>query len=265
MGEEASARMRAAASQDDALQAFNEYFYDELGFTGNREQYDDPRNSFLNEVLDRRTGIPISLAVVYMEVARRAGMKIAGINFPGHFLIRAPPARATRGRNLVRPSLRTSTSSIRFTAARGCRKWIAASCCRQHVGDDAAFDETLLAAGHAARHGRADAGQPQAALRAHAIVSAGAVHVGSAAVGRSDGDHGAPRSRAARVSPAGLRRCTAGSGSLPAARSRSTRRRPPELEDEDTDESNAESENAQIWEHVKTLGASGGLQPELVR
>ena len=75
---------------EDALRSFNEFFYDELGFTGNRERYDDPRNSFLNEVLTRRTGIPISLAVVYLEVARRAGLRVAGINFPGHFLLRAP-------------------------------------------------------------------------------------------------------------------------------------------------------------------------------
>ena len=56
---------------------------------GNRERYDDPRNSFINEVLDRRTGIPISLAVVYLEVARRAGLQVDGVNFPGHFLLRA--------------------------------------------------------------------------------------------------------------------------------------------------------------------------------
>ena len=59
-------------------------------FSGNREHYDDPRNSFLNEVLDRRTGIPISLAIVYLEVARRAGLHVDGVNFPGHFLLRVP-------------------------------------------------------------------------------------------------------------------------------------------------------------------------------
>ena len=65
------------------------YLFNELGFPGNREHYDDPRNSCLNEVLDRRTGIPITLALVYIEVARRAGMRAEGINFPGHFLVRA--------------------------------------------------------------------------------------------------------------------------------------------------------------------------------
>ena len=66
-------RRRGSRGQD-AIQVLNEYLYDEQRFTGNRERYDDPRNSFLNEVIDRRTGIPISLAVVYLEIARRAGV-----------------------------------------------------------------------------------------------------------------------------------------------------------------------------------------------
>ena len=70
--------------------SLNEFVFNELGFTGNTSRYQDPRNSFLNEVLDRRTGIPISLAVVYMEIARRAGLEIEGVNFPGHFLLRCP-------------------------------------------------------------------------------------------------------------------------------------------------------------------------------
>lgn len=73
-----------------AVLALNQFLFDELQFTGNTGRYQDPRNSFLNEVLERRTGIPISLAVVYMEVARRAGLDIEGINFPGHFLLRCP-------------------------------------------------------------------------------------------------------------------------------------------------------------------------------
>jgi regulator of sirC expression with transglutaminase-like and TPR domain len=73
--------------------ALNDYLFSEEGFVGNQMQYEDPRNSFLNEVLDRRTGIPITLALVYMEVARRAGVLVEGINFPGHFLVRAPAGR----------------------------------------------------------------------------------------------------------------------------------------------------------------------------
>jgi regulator of sirC expression with transglutaminase-like and TPR domain len=66
----------------------NDYLFRELGFVGNEDRYEDPRNSFLNEVLDRRTGIPITLALVYIEVARRAGVAVSGVNFPGHFLLR---------------------------------------------------------------------------------------------------------------------------------------------------------------------------------
>jgi regulator of sirC expression with transglutaminase-like and TPR domain len=74
--------------------ALNTYLFDELGFAGNETDYGDPRNSFLNEVIDRRTGIPITLSLVYMEIARRAGLPVEGVNFPGHFLLRC---RAGRG------------------------------------------------------------------------------------------------------------------------------------------------------------------------
>ena len=67
-----------------------------MHFVGNEIQYEDPRNSFLNDVLDRRTGIPITLALLYMEVARRAGLQVEGINFPGHFLLRCPSRRGLR-------------------------------------------------------------------------------------------------------------------------------------------------------------------------
>jgi regulator of sirC expression with transglutaminase-like and TPR domain len=73
--------------------ALNDYLFGELRFVGNDRHYEDPRNSFLNEVLDRRTGIPITLALLYMEVARRAGVHVEGINFPGHFLLRCPARR----------------------------------------------------------------------------------------------------------------------------------------------------------------------------
>src|SRR5712692_8392395 len=75
------------------VMALNEYLFKELRFVGNEVQYEDPRNSFLNEVLDRRTGIPITLALLYLEVARRAGVYVQGINFPGHFLLRCPARR----------------------------------------------------------------------------------------------------------------------------------------------------------------------------
>jgi regulator of sirC expression with transglutaminase-like and TPR domain len=90
MGEVALARIEAVPSARTQSAPLSAYLFEELGSTGNREHYDDPRNSFLNEVLERRTGIPISLAIVYLEVARRAGLRMDGVNFPGHFLLRVP-------------------------------------------------------------------------------------------------------------------------------------------------------------------------------
>jgi regulator of sirC expression with transglutaminase-like and TPR domain len=70
-----------------ALDALNAHLFQDLGFRGNDEDYYDPRNSFLNEVIDRRVGIPISLSVLYLEVGRRLGLDLVGISFPGHFLV----------------------------------------------------------------------------------------------------------------------------------------------------------------------------------
>jgi regulator of sirC expression with transglutaminase-like and TPR domain len=69
-----------------ALRALREVLVDEEGFRGNAEDYQDPRNSFLNDVLDRKLGIPITLCLVWMEVARRCGIPLLGVGFPGHFL-----------------------------------------------------------------------------------------------------------------------------------------------------------------------------------
>ena len=137
MGQEAAGRIaRAGTARLDAVRAFNEYLYDEQGFVGNRTHYDDPRNSFLNEVLERRTGIPITLAIVYLEVARRAGLRVTGVNFPGHFLLRV----SDEG-----PAIDTEFVIIdpfhggALLSEVDCRELL-----RQHVGDEAAFDRTLL-------------------------------------------------------------------------------------------------------------------------
>jgi regulator of sirC expression with transglutaminase-like and TPR domain len=73
---------------EDELEALKSYFYGELGFHGSRADYYDPRNSFLNDVLTRRCGIPIMLAVVFIEVGRVCGIEIEGVGFPRHFLVR---------------------------------------------------------------------------------------------------------------------------------------------------------------------------------
>jgi len=73
---------------EQALNAINDYLFGELGFTGNEEDYNDPENSYLNRVLDRRTGNPINLSLVYLMLARRLRLPVAGIGLPGHFVCR---------------------------------------------------------------------------------------------------------------------------------------------------------------------------------
>lgn len=88
MGEEIAARLPEDADPYIRIEAINHHLYGDLGFAGNDDDYYDPRNSFLNDVLDRGTGIPITLSLVYMEVARRVGLPLVGISMPGHFLVR---------------------------------------------------------------------------------------------------------------------------------------------------------------------------------
>lgn len=91
------ARLAPGAIAEDRVIALNEFLYDDLGFSGNTDDYYDPRNSYLNEVLDRRKGIPITLAVLYMEIGRRIELPFEGVSFPGHFMVRLP----MRGGTLV--------------------------------------------------------------------------------------------------------------------------------------------------------------------
>jgi regulator of sirC expression with transglutaminase-like and TPR domain len=85
-----AARLPSGASDADAARAVSGFLFRERGFRGNEEDYYDPRNSFLNDVLVRRTGIPITLAVVLIETSARLGLRVEGVGFPGHFLVRAP-------------------------------------------------------------------------------------------------------------------------------------------------------------------------------
>jgi regulator of sirC expression with transglutaminase-like and TPR domain len=83
----------AADGQSGALarlKSLNHFLFDTQGFTGNFLDYYNPRNSYLNDVLERKLGIPISLAVIYIELGRRLGVEVAGVSFPGHFLVRVP-------------------------------------------------------------------------------------------------------------------------------------------------------------------------------
>ena len=83
-----AARNLGALPPAEQASAVSLYLYDQLGFRGNEHDYYDPKNSLLPDVLDRRLGIPITLALVYSEVARRVGVWARGVSFPGHFLIR---------------------------------------------------------------------------------------------------------------------------------------------------------------------------------
>jgi regulator of sirC expression with transglutaminase-like and TPR domain len=122
------------------VMALNDYLFGELRFIGNDIQYEDPRNSFLNEVLDRRTGIPITLALLYIEVARRAGVHVEGINFPGHFLVRCP---ARRGLQYSEDLIIDAHHGGALLSEDACRALF-----RRHAGpdaDDAAFGARLFA------------------------------------------------------------------------------------------------------------------------
>jgi regulator of sirC expression with transglutaminase-like and TPR domain len=87
LAEQLQAQLRPRASGIDFIQAMNELLFEVLQFRGNESDYYDPRNSCLNAVLSRRLGIPISLSIVYMEVARRVSRAVSGIGLPGHFII----------------------------------------------------------------------------------------------------------------------------------------------------------------------------------
>ena len=81
-------RLGGNQSALDTIRTINEILFDEYGFHGNNSDYYDPRNSFLNDVMDRRTGIPITLSTVYMEIARRVGLQVDGVGVPGHFIVK---------------------------------------------------------------------------------------------------------------------------------------------------------------------------------
>jgi regulator of sirC expression with transglutaminase-like and TPR domain len=122
------------SSTASCIKAFNGYLFDDQHFVGNRERYEDPRNSCLNEVLERRTGIPITLSLVYMEVGRRAGLQVDGINFPGHFLVRCPDL-GSRGRGLIIDPFHGGAE----LSEHDCRLLL-----EKHVGSEVAFSKSLL-------------------------------------------------------------------------------------------------------------------------
>jgi regulator of sirC expression with transglutaminase-like and TPR domain len=148
LGREARLRVESAPTPSDApfnvdadryagVLALNKYLFSELQFVGNEIHFMDPRNSCLNEVLERRTGIPITLALLYLEVARRAGLHVEGVNFPGHFLLRCP---ARRGLPHAEDLIIDPFHGGALISENGCRDLL-----RKHAGAEAEFGSHMMA------------------------------------------------------------------------------------------------------------------------
>ncbi len=95
LGDRVGRRLAPGSPPRAVLDAMKVVLFREEGFRGNEADYYDPRNSFLNEVLDRHLGIPITLSILYVEVARRVGLGLLGVGFPGHFLVKCPAVGPT--------------------------------------------------------------------------------------------------------------------------------------------------------------------------
>jgi regulator of sirC expression with transglutaminase-like and TPR domain len=108
-GESVSARIATDSGPVEKVAALNHYLFDELGFAPNAEDYYDPRNSLLNEVMERRTGIPITLSLIYMAVGSRLGLTLKGVCYPGHFLVKC---RLPEGMIVLDPFFRGQSLAI---------------------------------------------------------------------------------------------------------------------------------------------------------
>src|SRR6185369_7392930 len=132
MADMAQESLSAGDSPIQTVEKINTLLFETLGFRGNTDDYYDPRNSFFNDVLDRRMGIPITLSVVYIEVAKRVNFPISGVGMPGHFLVKYSDRKDEffidafdQGQILTRED---------------CRKRI-----ENHYGDALEFNDQLLA------------------------------------------------------------------------------------------------------------------------
>jgi regulator of sirC expression with transglutaminase-like and TPR domain len=130
----AAVRTTVTTTDDPTLKiaCLNAYLFDERGFRGNADEYYDPRNSFLNDVMDRRLGIPITLSIIYMEVGRRVGMPLQGIGMPGHFLMKY----AEPGTDIYIDAFNRG----RILSRRGCEELV-----QELYGEPVALQESFLA------------------------------------------------------------------------------------------------------------------------
>lgn len=126
---EGAARVASGSSEGDRARALVSYLHGELGFRGNAQDYYDPRNSYLNDVLERRTGIPISLSILWIGVANRLDLPSAGVSFPGHFLA-----------TTLEDQIVVDAFHGRVVGPEECEELL-----RQATGPDAQFDARMLA------------------------------------------------------------------------------------------------------------------------
>src|ERR1700679_469026 len=93
-------RLSSAVSKMEKINALNQFFFKELGFHSNDKDYFDPRNSYISDVLDRKEGIPITLATLYLMLGWVTGCSLHGINFPGHFLVERSESSTDLSKNI---------------------------------------------------------------------------------------------------------------------------------------------------------------------
>lgn len=131
LADQASRKVRSVIGSRLQLAELREFLFIQEGFRGNREAYYDPRNAFLSEVLDRKLGIPVSLGILYMEVARRLELQMDGVGLPGHFIVRH---EAPEGEFLIDPYTQGT-----LLAVEDCEHLI-----RSLYGEQAQLDERYL-------------------------------------------------------------------------------------------------------------------------
>jgi regulator of sirC expression with transglutaminase-like and TPR domain len=251
-GDRAASRLDklAGAPVRERIRELNAVLFDEAGFEGDRVHYDDLRNSCLNAVVARRRGIPITLSLVYMDVAARAGILVRGVSFPGHFLVRCEPEGGHEA--LI---LDPFTGGVELSE-NDCRRLLA-----NHVGDTAVFSEELL-----------EPAEPKAVvermltnlkrlyLRQQAYADARRVTDILLAVNPTSSeelrDRGLLSFHLGDMNGAlrDLERYLQEQRLFTASSNPDARRvEPADLELSGGDESEADSETSRIWEHVKTL------------
>jgi regulator of sirC expression with transglutaminase-like and TPR domain len=124
-------RLQDSEAPSKVIDTINRVLFDEYRFRGNTEDYYDPRNSFLNDVIDRRVGIPITLSAIYIEVAQRLGVSIEGVGIPGHFVVRyrTPDGGIlldpfNRGSVVTREECRRIVENLNFEIDEGDEGWL---------------------------------------------------------------------------------------------------------------------------------------------